>query len=197
MANNIIKLNIGGTKVQTHKETLQKLSYFSSYFARWNSGEEIFIDADYSIFIHVLNLLRDPTYQYPIKYYDQIKQILTGFGEPNYINLVIKTENRTIQVIEPEPGPLIGKTNIKLISCHKILSFTITRRYPNIFTNIQVIDTNGCTILTTEGWKKSDRLILKKEYLEFLQNIRSMEIFVTLTLKFGCNLIEYLTIEYY
>ena len=61
-----VTLNVGGTKVQTFKSTLEQLEYFKVLFkSNFNKEEEIFLDCDYNIFIHVLNKIRDAAYKYP------------------------------------------------------------------------------------------------------------------------------------
>src|SRR5579864_4776498 len=82
MSSNIITLNVGGTRIQTYKSTIEVLPYFESYMARWkidntnhellvkdpkkNVGPiEIFVDYDPNLFIHLLNKLRDSKYEMP------------------------------------------------------------------------------------------------------------------------------------
>ena len=62
-----IKLNVGGIIFETTDDTLKRSQYFKSYLENWNH-DEIFIDRSPRIFKHVLDLLRDPTYDFPIKY---------------------------------------------------------------------------------------------------------------------------------
>lgn len=65
-----LKLNVGGTKCQTLKSTLDHVPYFQALFANWqkenkNFEEEVFLDLDYEIFKHGLNKLRDASYEFP------------------------------------------------------------------------------------------------------------------------------------
>ena len=68
-----IKLNIGGKLFETTQDTLNSSSYFNSMFSRWNDSDKItFIDRSPKIFHHVLCLLRDPNYDYPVKYLSEL-----------------------------------------------------------------------------------------------------------------------------
>lgn len=67
-----IKLNVGGQLFTTTKETLIQSAYFEALLNRWPPEEEIFIDRSPHIFKHVLSLLRDPTYTYPMKYASEL-----------------------------------------------------------------------------------------------------------------------------
>lgn len=60
----IITLNIGGKKIQTYRSTIEKLPFFSNYLSKWNV-DEIFVDYDCDMFIHLLNKLRDDKYEMP------------------------------------------------------------------------------------------------------------------------------------
>ena len=59
----IVKLNIGGTRIETLRSTLEKLDYFKAKFQRWScDDEEVFVDYDYSLFNEMLNKLRNDAY---------------------------------------------------------------------------------------------------------------------------------------
>jgi len=60
-------LNVGGKKVETLRYPLQKIPYFEACFRTYLGVEkqEIFIDADYHIFKHVLNYIRSNGYMFP------------------------------------------------------------------------------------------------------------------------------------
>src|SRR5271170_3058567 len=101
--NPIIKLNIGGTVIQTYRSTIQLLEFFKVYLDRWlidkssskhpESGQ-IFIDYDPALFIHLLNKLRDVKYRLPKTV--EIKNMCEYFGyeldesflHPNFVEYV-------------------------------------------------------------------------------------------------------------
>lgn len=62
---NIIELDVGGTHMKTLKSTLLKVEYFKKIYDRWNGKDQLFIDADPNLFIHILNKLRDDKYILP------------------------------------------------------------------------------------------------------------------------------------
>lgn len=64
-----IRLNVGGTYFETFKENLFSIPYFEALLLRWkDKDEEIFIDRSAIGFDHILNLLRNPTYDFPRQY---------------------------------------------------------------------------------------------------------------------------------
>lgn len=67
-----IKLNVGGKIFETTPQTLMLSEYFKVFLSRWNHNDTIFIDRSYEIFEHVLALLRDPMYDYPVKYASEL-----------------------------------------------------------------------------------------------------------------------------
>lgn len=70
-----IKLNVGGTIFETTLDTLMKCCYFQGV-QRMNElttqHEPYFIDRDPDFFKHILRLLRDPNYDYPEKYLNEL-----------------------------------------------------------------------------------------------------------------------------
>ena len=71
-----ITVNVGGQLFTTTKTTLFLSEYFVSMFNKsWNGknkNEVMFIDRSGRIFEHVLCLLRDPSYEYPVKYRSEL-----------------------------------------------------------------------------------------------------------------------------
>ena len=90
--NDRLKLNVGGTIFETTKSTLEKSLYFRKFFKHnYNKdNESIFIDRSPHIFKHVLSLLRDPSYYYPLKY----KSELEYFQIDDMIKKMSKCGNR-------------------------------------------------------------------------------------------------------
>lgn len=93
----MIKLNVGGQLFVTTRETLSGSKYFETLLSKnWQtSNDEIFIDRSPWIFKHVLNLLRDPKYEYPFKYASELE----FFGievviEPAPIEFLTKKEHK-------------------------------------------------------------------------------------------------------
>lgn len=67
-----IKLNVGGCKFETTRATLAGSEYFTKLLEL--SGEnEIFIDRSGILFEHVLCLLRNPDYEYPMEHIDELR----------------------------------------------------------------------------------------------------------------------------
>ena len=93
-----VKINVGGKIFETTRQTLANSSYFSSYFSRWNNGNIIFVDRSYERFEHVLAFLRNPNYDFPL----QFKEELDFYGISNNL-----TE------YEDEMTKLITKLNIR------------------------------------------------------------------------------------
>lgn len=70
--NSPVTLNVGGQLFTTHKLTLTSGSTFfaSKFSGRWNQDKIEFLDRDSVGFAHVLNLLRDPGYPFPLDRYE-------------------------------------------------------------------------------------------------------------------------------
>ena len=57
-----IILNIGGTRIESNRATLEKSIFFKKLLGRWTptgAGYHFFIDRDGTHFRHILNYLRD------------------------------------------------------------------------------------------------------------------------------------------
>jgi BTB/POZ domain len=69
-----IKINVGGELFTTRKETLLSSVYLRALFSgKYNDDlSTLIIDRDPKIFRHVLNLLRDASYNYPLKYLTEL-----------------------------------------------------------------------------------------------------------------------------
>jgi hypothetical protein len=73
-----VTLNVGGKNMVTYKSTLDRLEYFKNIFDRWNQTDNLFVDYDPDLFIHLLNKLRDDNYIMPDN--DNIKSMCEFFG---------------------------------------------------------------------------------------------------------------------
>ena len=101
-SSDIIAINVGGTKYQTLKQTINKYPQSMLSKTSANSNEEVFIDRNGKIFEYILDYMRheDITLM-PIKDETFVKQLLTEAEfyqiEPliNYLNLCRKTKNNT------------------------------------------------------------------------------------------------------
>lgn len=91
--NSIIILNVGGKKVQTLKSTLTQLPFFDSYLSRWSKEDEIFIDQDFEVFIHLLNKLRNQSYIVPDC--ENINVLFDYFGCSLYRKDLVTTNKKT------------------------------------------------------------------------------------------------------
>lgn len=67
MPDNIITLNVGGTPVQTQKETLIMSGYFRGIFEATDVSQPIFVDYSPVLFDMMLSFLRDPKYLFPME----------------------------------------------------------------------------------------------------------------------------------
>ena len=69
-----IKLNVGGTLFESTETTLKKINYFKYLFEDTNltNNDVPFIDRSPHIFKHVLSFARDDTYNYPLKYKNEL-----------------------------------------------------------------------------------------------------------------------------
>lgn len=70
----IIKLNIGGKIIQTKKSILCQSKFFNTLLNDYDTANEVFIDDDANLFIHMLNKLRNANYNFP-------KELLTNLNE--------------------------------------------------------------------------------------------------------------------
>lgn len=76
---NIVTLDVGGTRMKTLRSTLEKLTFFNSYLNRWDDGKnDLFVDYDPNLFIHLLNKLRD--YNYVLPENENIERMFDYFG---------------------------------------------------------------------------------------------------------------------
>ena len=88
---NIIKVNVGGTIFETAKDTLLNMTYFQSFFERWDNTP-IFIDRDPIYFSEILNQLKG----YKIKEgvdIDNLKKDCDFYG----VNLCIEEDDTIIE----------------------------------------------------------------------------------------------------
>ena len=80
----LAKLNVGGTIFETTWSTLSNSGYFRSMYDRWvkcssNTEKEIFIDSSPHLFKHIISLLRNPSYPYPLKYKHELDFYVIDF----------------------------------------------------------------------------------------------------------------------
>ena len=71
MSNQIISLNVGGKPFFSRRSTLEKSEFFNSLIndkiMNNKHNDDIFVDLDPNLFIHILNKLRYPSYDFPEK----------------------------------------------------------------------------------------------------------------------------------
>ena len=170
MSSSTILLDVGGHCMKTHKSTLEKLDFFKSYLARWNGSEkELFIDYDPTLFIHLLNKLRDDNYVMPDN--ENITQMLDYFGYVAVESVVINEPINNIYEIHSNSGYKISYE----LSNEKIILFGLLSI--NEICKI-IIKTNDnrldITIFNKDipfFFKKSnDVYTLKKNYLKLINN---------------------------
>lgn len=90
-----IKLNVGGKFVETKKTTLTQSRYFLSLlddkFGDKREDGTYFIDEDPDLFIHILNKLRHPKYEFPEKQLTNLIKLAEFYVIP-----MIQTKQRTM-----------------------------------------------------------------------------------------------------
>lgn len=85
-----IKLNVCGVKFECSKATLEKSEYFKSFFEEFpNFNEELYIERSPVIFKHILSLLIDDEYPFPLKYEKELKYFLMKKEEVKVIKICI------------------------------------------------------------------------------------------------------------
>lgn len=167
-----IKLNVGGVKIETYASTLLQLEYFKVKLERWNNEDtELFVDCDYDLFKHLVNKLRDASYEMPNN--KNIENMCNYFGytinEHKQLNMgymVYLGEN--LEIKDVKIIDLIVK-----VSDHGVPKIGI------IFTDI-----NENTILKIKHTEFSMFFIkdnenmysLRKSVLKFLQKIKDFKI---------------------
>ena len=69
-----IKINVGGTIFETTVNTIKKINYFKYMLEAtdFDFNTILFVDRSPHIFKHVLSLVRDLNYQYPLKYKSEL-----------------------------------------------------------------------------------------------------------------------------
>lgn len=78
-----VRLNVGGVHFETTKETLMKAPYFEALLSRWHQDQqEIYIDRSGVGFEHVLNLLRDSSYDFPRQYKNELDYYCIDYEFP-------------------------------------------------------------------------------------------------------------------
>lgn len=179
-----IKFNVGGTRCQTLKSTLDNIPYFKALFDNCQKNnksfeEEIFLDLDYDIFKHVLNKYRDAQYEFPdneivLKNIDIMMKDYFGVEvKENKQDIEVKlTALERIHVIE-------GQTSLTVdTDSYDIMEIVII--YRDNFRQISIkngsavvnIGTNYIAFFEESGEKDScQTLRLKKSLLKLLKHI--------------------------
>ena len=146
----IINLNISGTKISTEFNVLSKFEYFRIYLEKWNSGEELFIDSDPKIFLHLINTIRIPGYIVPIKHSENVENLRKCYS-------IDKIEN-----------PATNKLQIRMVSMYEfnntvknenIISIRFKSEISNYLNNIDVYINHQTIPLIMLIEKKNDFLI--------------------------------------
>jgi hypothetical protein len=106
-----VKLNVGGTKMETNISTLKQSEYFKALLERWttpeNKNDELFIDEDPEIFKIILQKLRHPTAKIPD---DFDKEVLNYYQIPINTNILMDIPQNTIKRYYKELS--FGRNNI-------------------------------------------------------------------------------------
>jgi hypothetical protein len=165
---NSVTINVGGKNMVTYKSTLEQLEYFRNILERWNKTDNIFVDYDPDLFIHLLNKLRDNNYTMPNN--DNIKSMCEFFGLSLNMNNV--------------PSPIIYKKIIMNLSSRieldpKIIVDISLRISHTNEHNFFIDSTNSFGILDACGYddyatyfridKKQTYFVLRNKYVELLR----------------------------
>ena len=98
-----VKLNVGGTLFETTKNTLSLSLYFKTKFDNWNNEDNVmFIDRSPYIFKHILSLLRDPTYNYPSKYLEELTFYMINYDYVKPEDDMVKLFNEKFEQLTKE-----------------------------------------------------------------------------------------------
>ena len=172
---NHIQVNVGGQIMSTYRTTLLKSEFFKSYIDRWNSGEQLFLDVDPNLFIHVLNKLRNSSYVLPDD--NNVLNMCQYFG------LAINDHHNIIDsYIIPyqcyRNGSLTYKINTNdctltdlILIDNGHLSFVEISVGPIKMYTINQDDICAYFDLMQTSNRKIDTYILRQKYLEPLQNL--------------------------
>jgi hypothetical protein len=208
MSSNIITLNVGGTKIQTYKSTIEVLPYFESYMARWkidntnhellakdpkkNVGSiEIFVDYDPRLFIHLLNKLRDSKYAMPLN--ENIITMCNYFGYeletpkllPSCRIIIVKTESQTGKRMDRN-GTCTESYTINTIETPLSIIAIRSRGHISVpyidvkdeCTTLYAIDTDNFHIYFEQHQQHIEYWFLKKDIIETLQEIERLNIMI-------------------
>lgn len=187
-----IALDVGGTHISVSHAVLDQIPYFrrrmASLLGRTDQSEEMFVDLDYKIFRHILNWVRNPSYEFPA---DEMKNII---AQMQY--LLIDTKGF---IDEPKAKPkrmstmreytvasdkwdnkrltLVSERIIEMALDTLSPSFRITDNYNNIVLDISTIIGMQMIFDRIEAYVPYFRM--KREYVDMLQG--RAEINITLT----------------
>ena len=82
----VITINVSGTMFVSTKEILSRSPYFKNMFDDCDHSDTITLSRSPHIFKHILALLIDDTYPYPIKYQNELKYFLIDYTPIDTIN---------------------------------------------------------------------------------------------------------------
>jgi hypothetical protein len=199
----IITLNVAGTKVQTYQSTLAKLPFFEAYLKRWKSGDsnEIFVDYDYSLFVHLLNKLRDDAYVIPLT--ENVKAMCNYFGysiqipvyviDEIHLRILNTVKFKTIKYTMDTTKQELLMFSVEPVDINeKIDSCGITKC---VFFNdsIKILNTGEGSVFTeyfkpynmhiefqktNSNTRDIQRYLLRKPFISILQNIPNLNIHI-------------------
>jgi hypothetical protein len=153
----VIKLNVGGTIIQVYKSTLLQLDYFKAKLERWNGNDEkeLFVDYDYNFFKHLINKLRDTSYEMPNN-----KNIINMC---NYFGYIVEEQCEKSNLYVVKKISLRLDCDTKNVSCKM-------RRGTKII-DVQIIPSytqhNGCDIYFTDSQNNTILTIDKNSFFSF------------------------------
>jgi hypothetical protein len=199
MESSIINLDVGGIKLKVYRSTLTQLEYFKSKLERWsNNQDELFVDYDYNLFIHLINKLRDPTYNMPRN--KNINMMCDYFGF-NYIkkctiikhetfysgsnmNVIfhkIPSKSRLIKIILcADHSSYVDKITFK--KGNKVI-LKIKKDYKDIYLTKE-------DIYFTKEDVYANFYVLRQEFINVLQKINNLTIEVSSKLTLTCIIIK-------
>ena len=144
----IIKLNVGGKILQSKKSILCQSKYFDTLLNKYDSKDEIFIDDDSKLFVHILNKLRNANYEFPEKYINNLMVMSEYYQLP--IIEIEQVENKEIEAKTIKSRRFnirkhylhSNNDNIRLRPNEKIYSFEVKIQKDQISANNKNVKSN-------------------------------------------------------
>ena len=168
-----IIINVGGKLMKTYISTLKQLPYFQSYIERWSNNEELFIDYDPKLFLHLLNKLRDKNYEMPNN--NNINNMCQYFGYDQNITKINIVEDKIPSGILTKS--IYGRDKTEILKNEKIISINLNLQTKNNLCiqnskNI-ILDVKINLGLYFKYDKYNKTCCMRKKYVKIINNIKA------------------------